>query len=392
MTSFGQRHVLALHSAPITSLIFSQCGNWLASGGEDGFVGIWKVLDGQLEQKLDLRIGGAISHLCWLSTPSRHDEHIRCLNLVIATSDTRIRLWSTDTETETDRLKLKPLWAFTAFHASRDQVECMAVSEFGSRHLLAVVGGTNLVLYSLEGAETVKLLVTEDFQATARTVHFTDGGATLVVGFLESRELLVWQVEPWEKRMHVELNTRIGHSAWSPEYRTLAVANLVNGVDLYQQLEPPVWNKTLTRSMVINNVKQVAFCNHGRLVVSGGDIGRALVWNRADGEVVQMLDHNTELPIQIIATGSTSLGHTIATGESGGSCSVFLWSEGLHHDKPSPVTRRRWNRPLRDSILVSSSVLLNVTLVILAALLLHFLDISGYLSCINDTFLYAWNR
>lgn len=79
--------------------------------------------------------------------------------------------------------------------------------------------------------------------------------------------------------------------SWSAEERLLAVGNLLDGVDIYRHFEPPVWTRTLQRKVVVNNIKQVVFAGAGRLIVSGADEGKAVIWSAENGQELQTLRH-----------------------------------------------------------------------------------------------------
>jgi len=263
-------------------------------------------------------LNGPVTAIVW--APSTNSAHGGEQSIVAGFADGKFCLW---TQLTIDA-RFKTSWTFEAFKA---QIEALALSDTSSR--LAVVGGKFVKVYNLRGFEAVEPHAEEVSVSTARTASFVEGGTVLMVGYLESHELVLWDVQPWKRRFCSQLQTRIGHLSWSSEERALAVANLLDGVDIYYGLEPAVWSKTMLRNIYKNTIKHVAFSHQGRFVVSGGDKGKALIWRLSDGLPVQVLNHRSGRPVQAVASFYFEQEHLIATSESGPQPRIYVWCSSI---------------------------------------------------------------
>jgi hypothetical protein len=92
-----------------------------------------------------------------------------------------------------------------------------------------------------------------------------------------------------------------GHLVWSAERRLFLVCNLIDGVDVYQNLDPPVFIRKLPLLQPSGiKIKQSAFACSGRYAISGGDQGKVFFWSVTEGEIVQTLIHQEGRLVQII--------------------------------------------------------------------------------------------
>ena len=77
------------------------------------------------------------------------------------------------------------------------------------------------------------------------------------------------------------------------------MCNLIDGVDLYQNLNPPVLIRSFTMVASIVRIHQSAFLSSGRIAVSGGEDGTIYVWDPSSGSIMQTLEHKKGLFLQL---------------------------------------------------------------------------------------------
>lgn len=82
-----------------------------------------------------------------------------------------------------------------------------------------------------------------------------------------------------------------GNTAWSPETRLLLVWDLVDGMDVYQIVDRPVFVRKFSMKIMRNNVKQVEFGWHGKYALCGSDTGEVHVWDIQDGVQISSMQH-----------------------------------------------------------------------------------------------------
>ncbi|KAI0067493.1 hypothetical protein BV25DRAFT_1795450, partial [Artomyces pyxidatus] len=171
--------------------------------------------------------------------------------------------------------------------------------------------------------------------ATARSVHFIDAGRTLIVGYLDSKEIVAWTISPWTKLWCHKLNTRMqvhhpslidsyilipilasGSTAWSSGTRTLIASNLLNGIEIFHINDRLTWVRKLEFKIRANYIKQVAFGQQGSLVVSGSDSGEVVLWKVDSGAVFQTLRHGSGHLTSLKCHSPQNGSHRIASGSS----------------------------------------------------------------------------
>ncbi|KIJ50243.1 hypothetical protein M422DRAFT_44407 [Sphaerobolus stellatus SS14] len=171
----------------------------------------------------------------------------------------------------------------------------------------------------------------------ARTVHFAEGGKTVIISYLDSHEMQAPKIESHILYRTMEVHpewTSIqshlsylssAHTALSTGTEILLVHNLTTGVDAYSL---PAMNLVGTfRAPVIRRYpKQVAFGARDSLVVHGSDSGAVYVYDYASTDLVQTLCH-TDVLIQAVTTHSGNGMHFIASAASEGNFSVKVWSK-----------------------------------------------------------------
>ncbi|KAI0310199.1 hypothetical protein OF83DRAFT_1070922, partial [Amylostereum chailletii] len=130
-------------------------------------------------------------------------------------------------------------------------------------------------------------------KALGRGIHFIQEGSSIMVGYLDSKEITAWNIDTRGRSWTQILRKRIGSTAWSPETHQLLVWNLEDGIDVYQlkdegQLKPI---RCLKMNLQYYFPKLVDFAQQGRLAVSGTDRGEVFIWDIETGTLKQTLIH-----------------------------------------------------------------------------------------------------
>ncbi|KAG1898412.1 uncharacterized protein F5891DRAFT_906295, partial [Suillus fuscotomentosus] len=106
-------------------------------------------------------------------------------------------------------------------------------------------------------------------QALVCRVHFHDSGHSVMVVFLDSKEIMSWSISPWKEQWQDKLTMRIRNTAWSLETRLLFVWNLIDSIDVYHLADHPVFVQQFSIKIQRNNIKQVEFVCHGKYALCG---------------------------------------------------------------------------------------------------------------------------
>ncbi|KIM59658.1 hypothetical protein SCLCIDRAFT_100030, partial [Scleroderma citrinum Foug A] len=132
-------------------------------------------------------------------------------------------------------------------------------------------------------------------RALARTCHFFDNGKSVMVCFLDSKEVMAWNVSPWAWIWRHKLVTRIGSTAYHDTSKSLLIWNLHDGVDLYRICDSPTEQllhvqklRIKTRDLCICGVQ---FDVSGRTAIVGGDNGEVCIWDIESAKPMQVLSH-----------------------------------------------------------------------------------------------------
>lgn len=95
--------------------------------------------------------------------------------------------------------------------------------------------------------------------------------------------------------LQLTINVR-GHSAVSPDFRSIAVHNFMDGIHLYRigafdRLKSPrlyPFDSNPDQRIAL----QVSFAHGGKALVCGSSTGNVCIWDVASGDFFQQLDHN----------------------------------------------------------------------------------------------------
>ncbi|KLO04086.1 WD40 repeat-like protein, partial [Schizopora paradoxa] len=273
-------HELAGHSAGIECMAISMDGLTLSSSNNDTFVIIWNIKTGEAVQKINKAYHVVISSIVWIVLNDSTEPAF-----VFGCADGSLHLYKKQT--------CQRMFEFIAMETCHNSaVESLAFNPIHCR--LASIGGDFPQVWKLTAAGTMALISnsTEQKPLVARNIFFCDDGASIVVCYLESQELMCLSIEPWAVKWSKTIPTRIGNACFcSNDGSYIYIANLTNIVDQYKfpTLERV---QSFPHAIEIKRPVQVSTTALGAWVVAGGDAGFACIFDRRTGQLVQRLDHS----------------------------------------------------------------------------------------------------
>ncbi|KAG1780879.1 hypothetical protein EV702DRAFT_949891, partial [Suillus placidus] len=115
----------------------------------------------------------------------------------------------------------------------------------------------------------------------ARTVHFYNNGASLLVFFCNS-------IKPWDLKWHKKVQGRIGNTTLEGNF--LLVSNLKDGVDKYSV--PTLQHVPSYNHVILQNVPlQISVAQQAGLIFIGGNDGFAHIFHYCTGAYRGQLEH-----------------------------------------------------------------------------------------------------
>ncbi|KAI6137593.1 hypothetical protein BKA82DRAFT_149766 [Pisolithus tinctorius] len=127
------------------------------------------------------------------------------------------------------------------------------------------------------------------------SAQFFNHGRSLIVAYLDSRELVAWNVDPWNQIWSHKIRTRIGATAYHEETRTFLIWNLTDGIDVYRLSDKPTARlhhvHHLRVTIRCNRICQVQFSLDGLVAITGSDNGQVMLWDIRSGKLTQSLRH-----------------------------------------------------------------------------------------------------
>ncbi|KAI6001909.1 WD40-repeat-containing domain protein [Pisolithus albus] len=320
MAEYGLWWSLEGHCGPINCLTFMEDGTHIASGGDDGHVVVWAVEDGRLRRRLKPKQGPVVA-LRWL----RDDSRDVCYLMSAGANGTLV------------------IWRFTIGSGIFEWLHMETVFDTAikfveldhTHNLLLLTTQGRIILYQIQRKNSVVALRLVQahpslshprLPALPISAHFIQQAHGVIVAFLDSRELIAWNIMPWYQVFHHKLRTRIGSTAYHEGTKTLLVWNLVDGVDVYQLMDCSPYSLNYIRHLQIqvrqNRICHVQFDSDGKKAITGSDNGQVLIWDVSSGQAVQALCHGEELhAVQVVRYitqyhSSQFSKHLIASGSS----------------------------------------------------------------------------
>ncbi|KZT05326.1 WD40 repeat-like protein [Laetiporus sulphureus 93-53] len=171
------RKTLTVHALPINILALSSDGSLMLSGADDGCLMVWNLKSGEKVQEISCVFNGAVTAICWLDM-----DKGATIVFVFGCSDGNLQLYQ--------RIEVNTIFNFSSMTiAHKGMVEDLQFDcNFG--RVASVRGGTAQV-WKLNAGGILESLVTEPPRqdAIARSVHFCDAGASIIVCFCESHKM-----------------------------------------------------------------------------------------------------------------------------------------------------------------------------------------------------------
>ncbi|KAJ3551974.1 hypothetical protein NP233_g12978 [Leucocoprinus birnbaumii] len=314
---------------PATETMEAPAGDRLASGGDDCQISVWNI--GAVEARgLDpawtahVPEHGAVCSCTWASLSTGRGPFF----LIFSCVDGSIHVYR-QVDGGVFEFVLK-----TISHTGA--IEDLAFDPIHNR--LASVGDSRLILWNVgpQGALT-QFIETQPSESTARSVCFLDAGTAVLVSFLHSREVIIYNIDPWRRKGYYTLPTRIGFAALGCLQRTLLVSNLATGIDVYDL--PPLKDSKpirMFRHVIRKNVPLLVVSALGdSLAFAGSDDGSVRVFDQQTGSLITTLRHGPiGTLVQVVDAVSIDGGKCIiasaTSDERETSFDLKIWSTEIH--------------------------------------------------------------
>ncbi|KAF5347120.1 hypothetical protein D9756_010945 [Leucocoprinus leucothites] len=254
--------MLSGHTKPINTLKLSADGIRLMSGGNDCKIIIWNH---QAQKSLlDLECGGSLSPF-----------------IIFGCVDSSIHVYQW--ENKRDYAFVMKILAYTS------AVQDLAFIPTHNR--LMSVGDSQLIVWSLSlHGMLTQIIATSPWDSVACSVCFLKSSVSMLVSFLQSHEVLIYDLDPWKIRGYYVLPTRIGYTAIGCMGWMLLISNLTTGIDVYD-LPPtkPIW---MFYHVIHKNMPLLVTLALGDMVaIAGSDDGTIHVFDQRTGSLMTTLHH-----------------------------------------------------------------------------------------------------
>ncbi|KAG2049755.1 WD40 repeat-like protein [Suillus hirtellus] len=319
LPKFRNKFTMTHHTKAVNVLAVSAQGTLLLTGGNDGRVVVWNLTSGEMIQEINVPTVGYISTISWTDIDDRGETMF-----AFGASDGNIQLY--------ERLN-DALFEFRSSTIGHSGViESLAWDPH--HHRLASAGDGSAQVWNLTADNTFTPVVSQPEKQPyiARTVHFYDKGASLLVSYLESGDVFCYSIEPWDLKWKKKVQSRIGNTALDRNF--LLVSNLKDGVDKYAV---PTFQcvQSYTHVILDNIPLQISVASQSGLIVVGGDDemnpynGFARIFDYISGVYRGQLAHgNRGDQITPITSHEGRSGCVVVTGSClSGHSSVKVWGE-----------------------------------------------------------------
>ncbi|KAG2088927.1 WD40-repeat-containing domain protein [Suillus discolor] len=307
------KYTLTRHTKAVNVLAVSMHRALLLTGGNDNRIVVWSLASGEMIQEIFAPASGFISAITWMDVDDRGET-----TFAFGASDGNIQVYE-----RIDNV-LFQFQSITPGHTGA--VESLAWDPVHCR--LASAGDGHPHVWNFTSDRTLKTITSQlDKQPyIARTVHFYDNGASLLVSFLESSEVFCYSVEPWDLKWRKKVQGRIGNTALEGNF--LLMSNLKDRVDKY--MVPTLQHVQSYSHVIIRNVPlQISVARQAGLIFIGGDDGFTRIFNYSTGAFRGQLEHgNPSDQIIPVTSHEGCAGCTVVTGSCfNGHSSVKVWEE-----------------------------------------------------------------
>ncbi|KAI6155993.1 hypothetical protein BKA82DRAFT_157279 [Pisolithus tinctorius] len=126
------------------------------------------------------------------------------------------------------------------------------------------------------------------------SAQFFNHRHSLIVAYLDSRELVAWNIDPWNQIWSHKIQTCIGATAYHEETRTFLIWNLTDGIDIYCLSDKLHLHHVCHLQVTIqcNHICQVHLSLDGLVAITGSDNGQVMLWDIHSGKLTQRLQHS----------------------------------------------------------------------------------------------------
>ncbi|KAI6124699.1 WD40-repeat-containing domain protein [Pisolithus croceorrhizus] len=267
-------HALDGHRAPINCAAFSEDGSCLGTGGDDGYILLWSVSGGTLDQCIKTT-QGPITTLRWLHN-NENDGH---LFLASTGADGTLHVRSIFNNLCASKI--------LCVHTLLDgPVEDLAVNN--DHTFMAATGLGRVIVLSISLCTVADPVPDQPSRrALARSCHFFNNGKSLMVCFLDSKE---YSMECFTVDPDLALQAGDKNRQYCiPRHNAIASQQLLHVRKLHIK----------TRDL---RICAVQFDATGSAAIVGGDNGEVSIWNIESAKPMQVLSHGKEqLLVQTIA-------------------------------------------------------------------------------------------
>ncbi|KAH7920025.1 WD40 repeat-like protein [Leucogyrophana mollusca] len=287
------------HVDSVVCLAFSRGGKHLASGGEDGNIIIWDVVEGHQLSRIHMK------------TPILSLQWDFALGLFCGFQDGALLLIpdvvNVNSTFEVLTGVKAPVYCMDLHSSSRELAIGLGCEVHVAKEMTKATYATFTVLPEPTALPSrnpdADSNTNDDIRVRARAVYFFKNSRKLVVAYLNhgivcwdvSTRSQVWVIVPTHRHQHICENISIsssGHAALSPDRRYVLVSNLNNGLDLYPIGKSNVLQAYRYPAHADKNFPfTVDFLQDGDAVVCGSPSGKVAVWNTKTGVHVQTLSH-----------------------------------------------------------------------------------------------------
>ncbi len=274
------RKSLAGHTGAITSVAFSADAKTLVSGSNDDTLKIWNASDGRLLRTIPAFTPGVDGITSVAFSPDGRT--------IIAGSETRIRIWETETGRHVATLETHESHTGSGPHGTQvewccgSEVNSVAFSPGGALIVSAHKDGT-IKLWDARKAKLVRTIKSRF--PDARRAVFSPDGSLIASGYDESNSRVeLWSVRSGKLALTLGEDSDYTHSlSFSSDGKMIVTGHMSDDVK--------VWNAKTGK--LIGRFKQpfvgnyqVAFSPDGRYVVSGGENQNIMLWDLRTRELI----------------------------------------------------------------------------------------------------------
>ncbi|EJD35866.1 WD40 repeat-like protein [Auricularia subglabra TFB-10046 SS5] len=215
MSAYTETWTISHHSKPVTFVSFSQSGELLATGDDDGYVYLWSVASKELFQSLPKCSKEAVS-CCW-----GDDKEI-----FVGSGNGELHFF--EHRSSHNRFERN-----SRFFVDQNHVHIASLAVCGNR--LVCCTGNSIHCYNFGDSELSHLFSWSMAGVwEIRTVHFLDRKTVLAATIREGECILLDVAEPEHHLWRRKLRHKVGESALAWDGKLLAVTTLASSVCVYE--------------------------------------------------------------------------------------------------------------------------------------------------------------